>query len=427
MPLVEDISSLFMQEDLADVRFRLDSNALVPAHRLVCCARSEVFKAMLTGPFLEGGASEVAVPQVDYEAFLELLRFLYTDRALLNGQIVVQVSELARQYMLPELQAQCTTFLEEHMDTTNVCQVLSEALALGEKSVVDYCLKFVRYHPNEVVEGNPGATLSAKGLKTLLADQHWAVMEVKLFHFCLRWADSVGADRRESLMQVLPLLRLPLLSYEDMVTEVADSGVLTDAEQLALFRHKATNGERHSGFPDKPRSSFYLLNYEFELDAKGVIHWIGTSGGVDPFKNPHDSGQVVVSASSIPFGQLRNIVSREQTYTRSDDAKDSWFALDLGNRWLKVSKYTLQHGRDAARFLLRSWVLEGSADGKTWSILDTRTNDCSLDRAWATHSWDVHTDEFVRHVRVRIVGPDSDGGHYLHLTSLELYGGLLQH
>jgi hypothetical protein len=394
MPLLSDVSKLYLQEELADIRFRLDCGKTIPAHRLVCCARSEVFRAMLSGPFLEGNATEVAVSHVGSAPFLELLRFIYTDAAELNGQIVVQVSDLARQYLLPELQAHCTNFLEEHMNTSNVCQVLSEALALGEQVAVDYCMKFVRHHPNEVVESNPGATLSPAGVRCLLSDQHWAVMEVKLFHFCVRWADDIGGGRRTVLGDMLFLLRLPLLSYEALATEVGDSGVLTEAEELAVLRHKATDGKRKSGFSDRRRSSFYQFSYDFDLDAQGVIHWIGTAGGTEPFKNPHDSGQVTVSASSIPFGAVRNIVSREQTYTRSDDAKDSWFAVDLGSRWLKVSKYTLQHGRDAARFLLR---------------------------------WDVCTDEFVRHVRVRITGPDSDGGQYLHLTFLELYGGLLQH
>lgn len=427
MPLLNDVSKLYLQDELADVRFRLDCGAIVPAHRLVCCARSEVFRAMLSGPFLEGSAGEVAVPHVGHAPFMELLRFLYSDTAELNGQIVVQVSDLARQYMLPELQSQCTKFLEDHLDTSNVCQVLSEALALCEASAVEYCMKFVRYHPQEVVESSPESALSPKALKHLLAEQHWAVEEVNLFRFCLRWADSIGTDRRALLDDMLPLLRLPLMDYDDLVTDLGDSGVLTEAEQLAVFQHKATKGKRSSSFPDRPRSSFHGFDYDFDLDAGGVIHWIGTSGGTEPFKNPHDSGQVTVFASSIPFGALRNIVSREQTYTRSDDAKDSWFAVDLGSRWLKVNKYTLQHGRDAARFLLRSWVLEGSEDGQKWSVLDERNNDCGLDRAWATASWDVGTDEFVRHVRIRITGPDSDGGHYLHLTSLELYGGLLQH
>lgn len=430
MPLQDDIAKLYLQEHLSDFRFRLDDGPPIPAHRLVCCSRSDVLRAMLAGPFQEASAPEVPIPCVQRDAFLELLRFLYTDAVELGARSVVHACVLADRFMLPEMHGQCTRRLSGLLDDcSNFWEIFVDAVALSCEPAVAACLRFMSSNAEELVQSSPGSTLSLEALKVMMAKMP-CVREVELFSFCVRWADAVSDNRREALRDVLPLLRLPLLSHKDLATQVADSGVLTETEQLALFRHIATEGLRSSGFlADQREPSGTSFVYSSDLDMNGVIYWIGTLGRTKEFSNPHISGLALVSASSqLQFGYLHNVVSRLPAYTRLGSIPDSWFAVDLaalGTKRLNVVRYTLQHGRDTSQYSLRSWVLEGSEDGAHWIVLDQRNHDRSLNGGWATASWDVSTEEFVRHVRVRTTGPVEGGSHFFHLAGLELYGKVI--
>jgi len=71
----------------------------------------------------------------------------------------------------------------------------------------------------------------------------------------------------------------------------------------------------------------------------------------------------------------------------------SWFSLDLGKgRSLSPTAYTLRHGREDGTDALRTWELQGSHDGKVWSVIKSHDNDTALTGAWSTATWLVDYD-----------------------------------
>ena len=83
--LLDTFANLYNNELLCDVHFVVgieEEKKRIPAHRLILCARSEVFERMLCGPMREGSSDmDIEVPDMDPTSFLAVLRFVYTAKA----------------------------------------------------------------------------------------------------------------------------------------------------------------------------------------------------------------------------------------------------------------------------------------------------------------------------------------------------------
>lgn len=104
-------------------------------------------------------------------------------------------------------------------------------------------------------------------------------------------------------------------------------------------------------------------------------------------------------------------------------------SVDLGEgRQLAPDYYCLRHGDDIGEHVLRTWRLEGSNDGTTWTILKTHANDAALaEQAHSTASWPIQAPAAAagtphRHFRIFNYGKDSSGYDHLMCAGIELYG-----
>lgn len=63
---------------------------------------------------------------------------------------------------------------------------------------------------------------------------------------------------------------------------------------------------------------------------------------------------------------------------------------------------------------LRNWTLQGSNDGKNWSVLKRHVNDASLNAGYGSASWPI-TDctKSYRHFRILQTGKNSNGNNFL--------------
>ncbi|MEV0494191.1 GH92 family glycosyl hydrolase [Streptomyces atratus] len=78
----------------------------------------------------------------------------------------------------------------------------------------------------------------------------------------------------------------------------------------------------------------------------------------------------------------------------------AWLEFDLTEP-VKVVTYALTSANDADERDPRNWTLQGSADGKTWKDLDSRT-DQSFSERFQTKSYDITADTAYQHFRLDI-------------------------
>lgn len=171
-------------------------------------------------------------------------------------------------------------------------------------------------------------------------------------------------------------------------------------------------------------------------NCKGILHWLATDHGRQERRNPHGTGDVKVTASSVEKGNPEELVGAQPCELWTKDVPSSWFSLDFGTRRVKVTSYSLRHGGNYRADSLRTWDFQGSNDGSNWVLLrrcgsrpsplaspllagaddpsHRHANDDSLDGAFCVGSWEVTAcDEAYRYFRILQTGHNSSINNYL--------------
>ena len=173
------------------------------------------------------------------------------------------------------------------------------------------------------------------------------------------------------------------------------------------------------------------FTYESDFDENGLLYYIATGEGAgEPYTNPAEAGHIAVTrAADGPHSNSANVAAGRTdalTYTKSEPG--GWYKFDLGpERRVVPTHYTLKHGLSYGQHRLRHWVLEGSNDDATWTVLKTHVDDHSLpDRAYGTASWPItgYTGGPVRYLRIRSTGRTSSGNDQVFVGGFEVYGTL---
>ena len=133
-------SAMFNNPLMADITFIVGPGPAprrVPAHRYVLATGSTVFYAMLYGGLAvsDTDTEEVVVPDVDPDAFLAMLKYLYCDDIQLEPDTVLATLYSAKKYIVPHLARECVRFLETSLTARNACLLLSQA-----RSAAKLCL-----------------------------------------------------------------------------------------------------------------------------------------------------------------------------------------------------------------------------------------------------------------------------------------------
>jgi hypothetical protein len=125
-----------------------------------------------------------------------------------------------------------------------------------------------------------------------------------------------------------------------------------------------------------------------------VLYYLGTKRHSTAYANPHKSGDVKASRSSVDgVIEAENLVGREKVTCYGDNVANSWLMVDLGfGRALQVDHYCLRHGFQREIGLLRNWNLEGSNNNIDWTVLREHNDDTSLaNYGYSEGHWSVNS------------------------------------
>ena len=143
----------------------------VPAHRVIVCARSEYFSAVLGTPTptatatagsLHDGVSSagdvatVYVEDATVGAFRAVLRYLYTDEAALDESIFVEVACLCQRYLVQGMHEILLSYATNHVSPTNAVNWLITADEQKLGKVRDVLCTYVIHNYRRIKESAPG-------------------------------------------------------------------------------------------------------------------------------------------------------------------------------------------------------------------------------------------------------------------------------
>ncbi|MZD09853.1 glycoside hydrolase family 92 protein, partial [Streptomyces sp. SID5785] len=124
----------------------------------------------------------------------------------------------------------------------------------------------------------------------------------------------------------------------------------------------------------------------------------GYSGGIPGNVNGHVT-EVRASDENTGGGETKeNLVDGEATTKWLAFTPTAWVEYDLDSA-VEVRKYALTSANDHDERDPRDWVLKGSADGKTWTTLDTRTGETFGERL-QTKTYDIEKPAAYAHFRI---------------------------
>jgi hypothetical protein len=162
-----------------------------------------------------------------------------------------------------------------------------------------------------------------------------------------------------------------------------------------------------------------------DFPLKGIIHHLTAECG----GNVDDRGIVAITAdrtySDLAYYAAKNIADLdENTYFYCANAGDMWVCYDFKDRRVSLTDYSIKAYSGGANNILKSWVIEVSDDGSSWTEADRRENCDDLCAQNVVRLFPVRKPSTGRYVRLHQIGLNSSGSFHTVISGFELFGAL---
>ncbi|CAN6172082.1 unnamed protein product [Urochloa humidicola] len=416
----QKIGQFLANGEHSDINIYVNGHGLVAkGHKLILSLWSVPLAKMFTNGMKESSTSDVFFKDVHPEAFFLLLQFMYYGELKLDTwditSLLVELLLLSDQFAITVLQFECCKRIMECLSEDTHCDmtVTSEERVLD--AILTWCMGTCETFYWTSVD---------KLLRTSAPEQ--------LF-----------GERLFAIDTLLPLVRFPLMQLS-MLKRMERSNL---ANHIQIFRQLVAEAIEfsHAGhwtptsyecerFQHR-RSSYKELQYISDGDSNGVIYYAGTSFGKHQWMNPVLAKNITVVASSPNSRHTdpKALVSKNYQGTCfagpciEDGKKLSWWMVDIGQEHqLMCNYYTVR--QDGSTTFMRSWVVQGSMDGRNWTSLRVHEDDTTICHPGQFASWPILGPPALlpfRFFRVALTGPAAvsvTNAWNLCICFLELYG-----
>ncbi|GMI71933.1 ARM repeat protein interacting with ABF2 [Hibiscus trionum] len=130
---------------LSDVTFLVEGRRFY-AHRICLLASSDAFRAMFDGGYREKDARDIEIPNIKWEVFELMMRFIYTGSVDVTLEIAQDLLRAADQYLLEGLKRLCEYTIAQDISLDNVSSMYELSEAFHAMSLRHTCILFILEH-----------------------------------------------------------------------------------------------------------------------------------------------------------------------------------------------------------------------------------------------------------------------------------------
>ncbi|KAJ6324011.1 hypothetical protein OIU76_011336 [Salix suchowensis] len=127
---------------LSDVTFLVEGRRFY-AHRICLLASSDAFRAMFDGGYREKDARDIEIPNIRWEVFELMMRFIYTGSVDVTLGISQDLLRAADQYLLEGLKRLCEYTIAQDITLENIASMYELSEAFHAISLRHRCILFI--------------------------------------------------------------------------------------------------------------------------------------------------------------------------------------------------------------------------------------------------------------------------------------------
>ncbi|VDK81292.1 unnamed protein product [Dibothriocephalus latus] len=133
---------------------------------------------------------EIVLYDVHPVAFINVLRFIYTDEITLDPSNVLQTLYVAKKYAVTMMEHACVDFLSHAISVDNAFLLLTQANFFDENELAQKCLEVIDKNTAKALDSDDFLAVDSQLLCSILERDTLCIREVRLFLSVLRWAKA---------------------------------------------------------------------------------------------------------------------------------------------------------------------------------------------------------------------------------------------
>lgn len=185
---------------------------------------------------------------------------------------------------------------------------------------------------------------------------------------------------------------------------------------------KKSKSDKKSKGDKKKKSKEIYCKYNSSSPFKGIMDYLTSVAS----RNPSDAGLVTIDASSEQHGELKKIIEPGYSdYFSTSDSPQQWIKFTFKDYLISMNGYSMKTHSVGGNGHSRSWRVEGSMDGNSWTVIHSVNNSDALTTIGAVYSTDLPKyTSYFKQIKFTQIGPNNKSFHNFRMTGIELFGKL---
>lgn len=152
--LSEDFCHLLDKKIMADLLLK-SGDEIIPVHKLILAARSDVFSAMFQHDMNESKSGIVAIQDIEPFVLRPFLKYIYSGKLPdhLSEEMTYELYSVSDKYAVSTLRKSCSSCLISYLNNDNFIKILMLADAHSDAKLKNAVADYIIHRPSLITDG----------------------------------------------------------------------------------------------------------------------------------------------------------------------------------------------------------------------------------------------------------------------------------